>query len=89
MEEAKEVVEENARRAQEKQKEYYDQKARELNLKPGDRVLLLLPSRAKKFVTQWQGPYEITRLTGKVNYEVSMSDKGGRKQIFHINLLKK
>lgn len=89
MEEAKEVVEENARRAQVKQKEYYDQKARELNLKPGDRVLLLLPSRAKKFVTQWQGPYEIKRLTGKVKYEVSMSDKGGRKQIFHINLLKK
>ena len=50
MGEAKEVVEENARRAQVKQKEYYNQKARELNLKPGDRVLLLLPSRTKKFV---------------------------------------
>ena len=56
MEEAKEVVKENARRAQVKQKEYYDQ---ELNLKPGDKVLLL-PSHTKKFVAQWQGPYKIT-----------------------------
>ena len=72
-----------------KQKEYYDQKVRELNLKPGDRVLLLLPSRTKKFITQWQGPHEITRRTGKVNYEVSIPGKGGWKQICYINLLKK
>ena len=82
MEEAREFVEENARRAQAKQKEYYDQKARELNLKPGDKVLLLLPSRTKKFVTQWQGPYKITRCTGKVNFEVSIPDKGGGNRSF-------
>ena len=53
-----------------------------MNLKPGDKVLLLLPSRTKKFVTQWQGPYKITRRTGKVNYEVSMPDKGGGNRSF-------
>ena len=89
MEAAKEIVEENARAAQAKQKEYYDQKTRELNLQPGDKVLLLLPSRTKKFVAQWQGPYKVTRRTGKVNYEIQMPDKGGRKQIFHINHLRK
>ena len=44
MEKAKEIVEENARVAQAKQKAYYNQKTRELNLLPGDKVLLLLPS---------------------------------------------
>ena len=39
-----------------KQEQYYDQ---ELNLKPGDKVLLL-SSHTKKFVAQWQGPYKIT-----------------------------
>ena len=60
-----------------------------MDLKPGDKVLLLLPSSTTKFVAQWQGPYEVTRRTGKVNYEILIPDKGGRKQIFHINYLKK
>ena len=47
METAKELVEENTRVAQAKQKAYYDQKTRELNLQPGDKVLLLLPSSTK------------------------------------------
>ena len=31
----------------------------------------------------------MTRRVGKVNYEILMLGKGGRKQIFHINHLKK
>ena len=52
-------------------------------------MLLLLPSSTKKFVVQWQGTYQVTRLTGKVNYETRMPAKGGRKQVFHINHLRK
>ena len=52
-------------------------------------MLLLLPSSTKKFVAHWQGPYVVTRRTGKVNYEIQMPDKGGRKQVFHINHLRK
>ena len=89
MEIAKELVEENTRVAQAKQKAYYDLKTRELNLQSGDKVLLLLPSSTKKFVARWQGPYQVTRRTGKVNYEIQMPDKGGRKQVFHINHLRK
>ena len=48
MEMAKELVEENTRRAQAKQKAYYDQKTKELNLQLGDKVLLLLLSSTKK-----------------------------------------
>ncbi len=89
MQEAKDIVEQNAKIAQKKQKEYYDQKDREMNLQQGDEVLLLLPSSTKKFVAQWQGPYRVIRRIGKVNYEIEMADKGGRKQIFHINHLRK
>jgi hypothetical protein len=42
MDKAKELVAENARNAQGKQKEYYDKKTREMDLKPGYKVLLLL-----------------------------------------------
>ena len=87
MELAREVVEKNARSTQVKQKEYYDRKAREMDLKSGDKVLLLLPSSTKKFVAKWQGPYTVMRRVGKVNYEIEMADKGGRRQIFHVNHL--
>ena len=89
MELAKEVVEQNAKIAKAKQKEYYDQKAREINLNVGDKVLLLLPTSKKKFVAKWQGPYTVLRRVGKVNYEIEMPDKGGRKQVFHVNHLSK
>ena len=89
MEKAKQIVDENARAAQTTQKEYYNQKTQELNLQPGDKVLLLLLSSTKKFVVHWQGPYVVTRHTGKVNYEIQMPDKGGCKQVFHINHLRK
>ena len=36
-----------------------------------------------------QGPYEITRDVGHVNYEINMPERGDRKQIFHVNLLKR
>ena len=51
MQTAKELVEENTRVAQPKQKAYYDQKTPELNLQPGDKVLLLLPSSTKNCST--------------------------------------
>lgn len=42
-----EILEENARVAQAKQKACYDQKTRKLNFQPSDKVLLLLPSSTK------------------------------------------
>ena len=89
MEAAREIVEENARTAQQQQKTYYDKKTRETNLQEGDKVLLLFPTSTKKFIAQWQGPYKIVRRIGKVNYEIEMPDKGGRKQVYHINHLRK
>ena len=88
MEISRAIVEENSRLAQQKQKEYYDRRARQIEFKPGDKVLLMLPSSTKKFVAQWQGPYKVTKRVGRVNYEIEMPDKGGRRQVFHVNHLK-
>ena len=55
---------------------------------PGQKVLLLLPTDDNKLLAKWHGPYEITRRTGEVTYEVHMPERGKKKQTFHVNLLK-
>ncbi len=37
----------------------------------------------------WQGPFEVTRRVGDLNYEVVRTDRSGARQIYHLNLLKK
>ena len=82
-----ELVQENLGRAQKVQKTWYDCNARLQEFKPGDSVLVLLPSSTSKLIAQWQGPYEVKRQIGKLNYEVDMCDKQKRKWIFHVNML--
>lgn len=74
------------KKAQKKQKEWYDRNSWNIQLSPGDKVLMLLPSRAEKLLAKWYGPYELIRKLDKVNY-----DSGGMKEknIFHVNLLKR
>ncbi|KAL7886261.1 hypothetical protein AOLI_G00065560 [Acnodon oligacanthus] len=37
---------------------------------------------------KWQGPFEVTRRVGEVDYEVKQTDRGGALQVYHLNLLK-
>ena len=60
----------------------------EKELKPGEEVLLLLPTSSNKLLAQWQGPYWVTRKVGKVDYEIDMPNKRNRKKVFHMNILK-
>lgn len=55
----------------------------------GDRVLLLLLIKESKLLARWQGPFEVVRRTGPVDYEVRLDGKRTRSQIYHVNLLKK
>ena len=41
----------------------------------GDFVLVLLPTSSSKLLAQWQGPYQIEKKVGKVNYVVDMADR--------------
>ena len=83
-----ELVQQNLSRAQDKQKRWYDQTARDRELHPGDQVLVLLPTSTNKLLAQWQGPYQVLQKVGKVNYMVDMHDRRKRKRIFHINMLR-
>ena len=87
MEEAHEIAQQNWKKAQIKQKQWYDQHAREKSYIPGDQVLLLLPDSTQKFKVQWQGPYRIKKRIGSVNYELEMPERNMTK-VFHCNLLK-
>ena len=51
----------------------------------GDRSVCWSLSGRHRYLQQDQ----VTRRTGKVNYDIQMPDKGGRKQVFHINHLRK
>ncbi|XP_068073009.1 uncharacterized protein [Danio rerio] len=74
--------------AQTRQKTWYDQSARERQFKPGQKVLVMLPSHESKLLAKWQGPYEIKRKLGPTTYEVALSDHAHSTRTLHINLLK-
>ncbi|KAL2081694.1 hypothetical protein ACEWY4_023547 [Coilia grayii] len=88
LEEMSELAHQNMELAQKRQKTWYDQKARGRTFEPGQKVLLLLPTEESKLLAKWHGPYEVIRKVGQVTYEVSMPDRGKKKQTFHVNLLK-
>ncbi len=80
---------ENLLQAQDKQSRLYNRGARLRNFTPGDKVLVLLPTSSSKLLAKWQGPVEVTRQVGDLNYEVVRTDRSGARQIYHLNLLKK
>ncbi|XP_039532215.1 uncharacterized protein LOC120482205 [Pimephales promelas] len=80
---------ENLLQAQNRQKQQYNRGARLRQFSPGDKVLVLLPTSSSKLLAKWQGPFEVTRRVGDLNYEVIRTDRGGGRQTYHLNLLKK
>ncbi|XP_039513052.1 uncharacterized protein LOC120468602 [Pimephales promelas] len=80
---------ENLLQAQDRQRQQYNRGARLRQFAPGDKVLVLLPTSSSKLLAKWQGPFEVTRRVGDLNYEVVRTDRGGGRQIYHLNLLKK
>ncbi|KAL7889579.1 hypothetical protein AOLI_G00018370 [Acnodon oligacanthus] len=81
-------IPENLLQAQERQSRSYNRAARLRRLSPGDKVLVLLPTSSSKLLVKWQGPFEVTRRVGEVDYEVKQTDRGGALQVYHLNLLK-
>ena len=51
-------------------------------------LLVLLPTSTSKLLAQWQGPYEVLKCVGKVNYQIDMHDRRKRKRILHANMLR-
>ena len=88
LKEMSDIVQENLKKVQDKQKQWYDKDARLREFSPGDPVLVLLPTSTSKLLAQWQGPYQVLKRMGKVTYLIDMHDKRKRKRIFHVNMLK-
>ena len=72
-------------RAQQKQKQQYDKKSKEINWKVGDRVMVHMPGKIRgkawKFARAFYGPYRILTIT-PTNAEVRLVDKPEEQSIF-------
>ena len=80
---------ENLLQAQDRQSQLYNRGTRLRKFAPGEKVLVLLPTSSSKLMAKWQGPFEVARQVGDLDYEVIRSDRNGAHQIYHLNLLKK
>ena len=67
---------------------WYDQNSRQREFHQGYQVLVLLPTSSNKLLAQWQGPYEVVKPIGKVDYLIHMYDRRKKRRIFHVNMLK-
>ncbi|KAL0152849.1 hypothetical protein M9458_051843 [Cirrhinus mrigala] len=83
------LVREHLVKAQQAQQRLYNRAAQPWEFQPGDRVMVLVPNAACKFLAQWQGPFTIEERVGPVNYRVRQPGRRQPVQLYHINLLKK
>ena len=85
------MAEENAQRASELQKEYYDKKTKERHFDPGKKVLIRnykiiqTPGITNKFSHNYEGPYIIDEKQSDLNYWII---KNKKRQLFHVNRLR-
>lgn len=85
MSRAQKIALENIRKAQEKQKQYYDRAARSPEYRVGDRVLVYMPGDVTgkdwKLARPYHGPYRIVQVT-PTNAEVQLIEKPSDPTIF-------
>jgi hypothetical protein len=79
------MAQEELKRSRDLQKMQYDRKARPKNLKVGDKVLLLLPTKSNKLLLQWRGPFPVVRKLNAVDYVIAIR---GKEKTYHCNMLK-
>ena len=70
---AQEDVEQMLNQKADKQKRWFDQHVHEVELQPGNHVLLLLPHLEEK--QEWKGPYNVIAKKGHVNYEIELPEQ--------------
>ena len=76
---------ENLRKAQGKQRAYYDRRVKSRRFNVGDKVLLLLPTDSNKLLLQWKGPFEVTEVLNRMDYWIDVNGVIGT---YHANMLK-
>ncbi|XP_076844741.1 uncharacterized protein LOC143489530 [Brachyhypopomus gauderio] len=83
-----EMARDNMEGAQRHQKQWYDMVAKDRELQPGNKALVLLPTSDTGLLAKWQGPYEVLQKIGKTTYELLLPDRKKSRQTFHINMLR-
>ncbi|KAL0180385.1 hypothetical protein M9458_025827, partial [Cirrhinus mrigala] len=83
------LVQEHLSKAQQAQQRHCNWAAQPREFQPGDRVMVLVPSSACKFLAAWQGPYTVVEKIGPVMYRLRQPGRRQAEQLYHINLLKK
>ncbi len=83
------LVREHLAKAQQAQQCHYDRAAQPREFQTGDRVMVLVPTAACKFLATWKGPYTVVERIGPVTYRVRQPGRRNPEQLYHINLLKK
>ncbi|KAI2644624.1 Retrovirus-related Pol polyprotein [Labeo rohita] len=76
-------------KAQQSQQRHYNRAAQPREFQPGDRVMVLVPNAACKFLATWQGPYMVLEKIGPVTYHLRQPGQRRAEQLYHVNLLKK
>ena len=76
---------ESIKQTQVRNKDLFDRHARRRLLRPGDQVLVLLPTDVRKLLLQWKGPYVITKRHDADHYTLHVN---GTERRYHINQLK-
>ena len=75
--------------SQETMKTWYDRKAVKRSFQPGDKVLMLSPIPGSALAAKYVGPYTILKKLNASSYVIHTPNKRKRKQVCHINMLKK
>ncbi|KAL1248867.1 hypothetical protein QQF64_022185 [Cirrhinus molitorella] len=83
------LVREHLVKAQQAQQRHYNRAAQPREFEPGDRVMVLVPTLACKFLASWQGPYTVTEKVGPITYRIRQPGKRKENQLYHVNLLKR
>ena len=86
LEDKLEIAHSELQKVQQRGKPCYDRNAKVRKFKPGDKVLVLLPTDHNKLLMQWKGPYDISEVVGLNDYKVKVK---GKTKVYNANLLKK
>ncbi|MGL5121486.1 MAG: hypothetical protein ACRC64_08155, partial [Plesiomonas shigelloides] len=83
------MVREHMVEAQRAHQRVYDRPAQARKFRPGDRVLVLVPTTTSKFLVTWQGLYSVIEKVGPVTYHLRQPGRRKEEKVYHINLLKR
>ena len=79
------IVRNHLRQAQLAQARVYNRGAQLRIFRPGNLVLVLIPTAECKCLAKWQGPYEVVDRVGEVNYRVRHPGRCKPTQLYPIS----